>query len=206
MKALLQQLRKHFPHLDPQVFRAVNTRHIRHHHTGCALSHRMVIQDAKARGHRHILVFEEDARLHNNFKQLLKANIGELKKVNWDILYLGACVWNPKPPKPPRAFNLAAGCELLKIPTRCTCTHGIAYHENCYDYILDSIPQNISDTREWCGRHAAIDQWFMYKMQGNGSVRDGHRKFNCYMTEPRICSQPFLIGENKQDNPKSFRD
>ena len=203
-KKLLSQLNKAFPQYDPIVFPAINTRDLGNHHIGCALSHREVINKARCAGHKNILVFEEDAILHKDFQPLFDKNINELKSTPWDILYLGACVWNPKPPKKSRTFESARGCDYLKFLTRSTCTHGLAYNQNCYNYILNHLPDNKKDMKDWCKRHAAIDQWLMYKMQGIGSVKEGKRKFHCLITEPRICSQRFLIGPNKQDSLTDF--
>lgn len=201
---LISQLQNYLPEYQPNIFNAINTRHLNNHHIGCALSHRSVIQEAKDKKYKNILVFEEDAIFHKNFKELFDKNINELKGSQWDILYLGACVWNPKPPKKPRTFESVQNCDYLKILTRSTCTQGLAYNHTCYDYILNSLPKGIEEMKNWCKKHRAIDQWLMFKMQGIGSVKEGKRKFNCYVTEPRICSQPFLVGEDKQDNPLDF--
>ena len=207
---IFSQIKRHYPHCKPILFNAIDTRDLGSHHIGCALSHRAVINEAKNSGYKNILVFEEDAVLHKNFEPLFKKNIEELlsrrrgRFISWDILYLGACVWNPKPPKKPRTFESVRGCDYLKFLTRSTCTHALAYNNTCYDYILKNTPDNKTDMAEWCKRHAAIDQWLMYKMQGIGSVKEGGRKFKCLITEPRICSQRFLIGENKQDSPADF--
>ena len=67
---LLRQLNDHFPAWDPEVFNAINTRYLKNHYIGCTLSHRAVIQDAKDKKYKNILVFEEDAILHKNFKEL----------------------------------------------------------------------------------------------------------------------------------------
>ena len=203
---LLAQLKHFYPDLTPRVFEAISTRHLKNHFIGCTLSHRAVIQEAKERGYKNILVFEEDAMFRRDFKNLLKKNTQELVNASWDILYLGACVWNPKPPNPPRTFDPVEGCEHLKILTGSTCTQALAYNNTCYDYILESWPDNIDEMSQWCKKHAALDQWLMYKMQGGGSTKKGRRKFNCYITNPRLCSQPFLVGGNKQDPPKLFRD
>jgi GR25 family glycosyltransferase involved in LPS biosynthesis len=203
---LLKQINHHFPNCDLEIFKAISTRHLKNHHIGCALSHRSVIQEAKDRKYKNILVFEEDAVLHKNFKNHLIENVQELKTVPWDILYLGACVWNPKPPKKPRTFESVKNCDHLKILTGSTCTQALAYNHTCYDYILNSLPNTIEKMDEWRKTHAAIDQWLMYKMQGTGSLRDGERRFNCYITEPRICSQAFLVGENKQDKKSEFNE
>ncbi len=202
---LLQQINHHFPNCDLEIFNAISTRHLKNHHIGCALSHRSVIQEAKDRKYKNILVFEEDAVLHKNFKELFSKNLNELKNTPWDILYLGACVWNPKPPKKPRTFESAQNCDYLKKLTRSTCTQGLAYNNSCYNYILNSLPSDIEGMTNWCKKHKAIDQWLMYKMQGIGSIKEGKRKFNCYITTPRICSQPFLVGDEKQDKRENFK-
>ena len=44
---LLRQLNDHFPAWDPEVFNAINTRYLKNHHIGCALSHRAVISKRK---------------------------------------------------------------------------------------------------------------------------------------------------------------
>ena len=124
---LLSQLAKFYPAVEPVIFNAIDTRYLKNHHIGCALSHRAIIQEAKSKGYKNILVFEEDAVLHVDFKNIFNANIQELKNVEWDILYLGACVWNPKPPKPPRQFDLVEGCSHLRVLTRSTCTP-LMYH------------------------------------------------------------------------------
>ncbi len=203
---LLEQLNHHLPEYKPEVFKAINTRYLKNHYIGCTLSHRSVIQDAKDKKYKNILVFEEDAILHKNFKELFSKNLNELKDTPWDILYLGACIWNPKPPKKPRTFESVQNCDYLKILTRSTCTQGLAYNNTCYDYILNSWPSDIEGMANWCKEYKAIDQWLMYKMQGIGSIKEGKRKFNCYITEPRLCSQPFLIGENNQDSIKDFNN
>jgi GR25 family glycosyltransferase involved in LPS biosynthesis len=203
---LLRQLNYHFPLWDPEVFNAINTRYLNNHHIGCALSHRSVIQEARDKKYKNILVLEEDARLHKNFKDLFNKNLNELRNAPWDILYLGACVWDPKPPKKPRTFESVQNCDYLKILTRSTCTQGLAYNNTCYDYILKSLPSSIEEMTGWCKEHRALDQWLMYKMQGIGSVKEGKRKFNCYITSPRVCSQPFLVGNHKQDKPRDFCD
>ena len=201
---LLKQIHHHFPNCDLEIFKAISTRHLKNHYIGCTLSHRSVIQEAKKKNYKNILVFEEDAVFRNDFRKHFDKNINELKNTPWDILYLGACVWNPKPPKKPRTFEAAPNCNYLKVLTGATCTHALAYNHTCYDYILDSWPSDIKGMTEWCKNHAALDQWLMYFMQGKASTRDGFRKFKCYVTEPRICSQPFLIGKNKQDKPEDF--
>ena len=42
---LIRQLEKHLPDYQPRIFDAINTRPLKNHHIGCALSHRSVIQE-----------------------------------------------------------------------------------------------------------------------------------------------------------------
>ena len=52
---LLEQLKHHLPEYKPEVFNAINTRHLENHHIGCALSHRSIIQEAKNKKYKNIL-------------------------------------------------------------------------------------------------------------------------------------------------------
>jgi GR25 family glycosyltransferase involved in LPS biosynthesis len=186
-KRLLEQIKHFYPDLVPRVFEAIDTRHLKNHHVGCGLSHRGVIQEAKNKGYKKILVFEEDAIFHKDFSLHFDKNINELKKIEWDVCYLGAMTWNRNP------FPKVAGCKNIEIPNRSTCTEGVAYNESLYDYILKSWPPTMTEMRNFCKRHAAIDQWLMSHVQGQGSERDGFGKKNAVIFSPRICSQPWRI-------------
>lgn len=181
---LLAHLKHFYPDLVPKIFEAISTRHLKNHHVGCALSHRAVIQEAKHRGYSKILVFEEDAMFHKDFLHHFERNIDELKNIKWDVCYLGAMVWGHAYPKAP-------GCKTLEAVYGATCTEGIAYNQSIYDYILEILPDNMDDMKVFCKKHAAIDQWLMYKVQGKGAERDGFSKKNAVICSPRICSQPW---------------
>ena len=190
-KNLLAQLKHLYPDLIPIVFDAINTRYLNNHHVGCALSHRGIIQEAKNKGYKSILILEEDAIFRKDFSALLQDNINELKTLKWDVFYLGACVWNPTN-DPKKFYPTAPDCKILQVPNRgATCTHGIAYHANIFDHILSSLPPKVDDMISWCNRFTAIDQWLRL-LQHNG---------RCFIAHPRLVSQPFLIiGEPKQDH------
>jgi len=59
---------------------------------GCKLSHLAVINLAKKRGYKSILILEDDAFPLSNFSENIKKNFHELEetKTDWDMLYLGA--------------------------------------------------------------------------------------------------------------------
>lgn len=200
-KLLKQNLRKYLPKRDVTHTEAVNTRYLKNHHVGCALSHRNVILNAKKNDWQSVLVFEEDAVFHRHFKYYFSLVERQIKNIQWDVLYLGACVWNPKPPEPIRTFPNVSGCDNIQILTGSTCTHAIAYNNTVYDYLLENIP---TSRKELHTSEYAIDQWIMSNMQIKSSP------WKCYMTFPRIVTQPFLIAPEgdlnsyKQDSGKDF--
>ena len=59
---------------------------------GCLLSHLQIVKDAKEKGHKKILIFEDDVILSNNFLEEVK----QIEKLDWRLLYLGASqfLWN----------------------------------------------------------------------------------------------------------------
>ena len=193
---LLTTIQSLYPEANPTVFEAINTRDMPKlpnqsggHHVGCALSHRTVIQDAKARGHDRVLVLEEDARLHRELKWRLSMCTYEIDKYNipWDLLYLGACTWK-------NTFsNITPSLQTI---WGCTCTHGIAYNKSFFDEILDTIPDNKQGVLEFLRQERAIDQWLL-KYQREGRA---------VMCSPRLVSQPFLIGQDRQDNEDDYID
>lgn len=195
---LLQQLKYFYPSLEPIVFEAISSRHLKNHHIGCALSHRAVIQEAKNNNYKNILVFEEDAQLHKNFAVLLNKNFEELKKINWDIFYLGACCGN-------RHFEKVKECETLEEITASTCTHGLVYNNTIYDYILDNVPDNFKQMKKWTEINVAIDQWLARYIQDREATLEEGRKPYAVMATPRICTQPFLP-KNGHDSKKDFHD
>ena len=53
---------------------------------GCALSHRMILREAKLAGHAAVLIFEDDVVLHPDFRRLAEAlTLPE----DWGIFYFG---------------------------------------------------------------------------------------------------------------------
>lgn len=192
---LLKQFDYFFPGFKLNIFPAINTRHLDNHYIGCTLSHRSVIQEAKDKQYKNILVFEEDAILHKNFDEQLALNIEELKKVEWDIFYLGACVWET--PSQRRHYPFYQDCKLLKKITGATCTQALAYNMKIYDFILQEWPKDIEGMKIWCEENHALDQWLAHPVQ--------HQK-KCVISTPRLCTQPFLLWDDKQDHPKDFID
>ena len=204
IKRISSQIHHFYPDEEFIVLDAVDTRHIPGeeggHHVGCALSHRKAIKLAKISGYESILVLEEDAILHKNFKNLIHQYSKSLDLNSWDVIYLGAHTWN-------RKYELSEFSPYFFEVFGATCTHGIAYHFEAYDLILDSIPDNEVGCRDYIEKHKAIDQWLMCYMQGGGSegIKSKlNRTFKVYLTNPSIVSQPPLCGDGKLNKPLDF--
>lgn len=205
---LLRQIKHFYPDLKPIVFDAINTRRIkgRGHHVGCAMSHRNVMQDAKTQGFKRIVVFEEDAILHKDFKNILSKATKEIKDKPWDLFYLGAhCQRNIKI----NPFPKEEECKYLLKPKGVTCTHGLCYNETFYDWVINRIPDQIESAHKWCKNHIAIDQWFRnFQNQDHKGYKE-YIKRNpiAYIVEPIITTQAFMTTEyhpNAQDTRKDF--
>lgn len=205
---LLNQLKHFFPDIEPVVFDAINTRDMKPkgHHIGCALSHRNVVEEARDKGYRRIMVFEEDALLHIDFKNEIQKSIRELRFREWDLFYLGAhCQRNIKE----RPFPKEKKCNSLSIATGVTCTHGICYNHSFYNFLINKIPKDIKKAEEWCRKSIAIDQWFRYFQNRKNKNFKAHAKRHpiAYINEPILATQPFMTtkyGKNRQDNFKHF--
>jgi hypothetical protein len=159
------------------------------HHAGCAQSHRAAIAEAKRRGLRHVLVFEEDAIFLDDTVPVLRRALEQLADHPWDLFYLGGV--HRKPPEP------VEGCDALLRPTFLTCTHAVAYHSRAFDQLLGEIPEDPDAFATWLARHAAIDQYLPRR------VRDG--ALVAYVMHQRVASQPALLNYDDADRALADR-
>ncbi|HUI80652.1 MAG TPA: glycosyltransferase family 25 protein [Bryobacteraceae bacterium] len=123
------------------------------HHVGCALSHRSIVANAKKHGFRNVLVFEDDVVFASDTIEALGRSIRELRRVVWDIFYLGGHAWG-------QSFERADGCFHLEKPRGLTCTHAVAYHESIYERILSEVPATPTGVALWLRKEHGIDQYF----------------------------------------------
>jgi hypothetical protein len=128
------------------------------HHVGCALSHRKIVEIARKMGYRNVLVLEDDAMFHEDSKQYLENALEELEKVDWNVFYLGGMKWGEKWGN---RHEKLAGCQYLEKPVLMTCTHAVAYSNMFFDTLLDELPENEQEMKEWVGCHRAIDQYLL---------------------------------------------
>ncbi len=171
-----EQMQKRFDqiHIKDRVkrFSAISTPEF--HHTGCALSHRKIIEQAKLYGYESVLVFEDDSLMLSGADVFLSHALKELQDRQWKILYLGGANHRFE-------FELVEGCSNLKeVPKfRLTCTHALIYHHSVYDELLDELPSNEYEMEQWLVDNYAIDQ-YLCKIDSR------------YLVEPKLFTQPNL--------------
>lgn len=96
---------------------------------GCTMSHYLIIDRARELGYKTIMVFEDDAVLHNNFTERLQLCMSYLPK-NWDMLMLGGS--HRETP------TLIHGRPYLKVNKTLT-SHGYVIKESIYDRLLQKL-------------------------------------------------------------------
>lgn len=96
----------------------------------CTYSHFEMIKEAKRRGWKNCLIFEDDCIFEPNFIQKMKECIVDLKSVEWDMFYMGG---------EPNSECYSITDNLAKCTTGLYGTHAYAINESFYDKIL-SIP------------------------------------------------------------------
>jgi hypothetical protein len=93
----------------------------------CTHSHFEMIKEAKKRGWKNCVIFEDDCVFANGFIEKIKLCVEELKTLDWDIFYLGG---EPDNPCEPISDNIS------KCPQGLYGTHAYVINESFYDNIL----------------------------------------------------------------------
>jgi hypothetical protein len=148
------------------------------HHAGHALSFRQIVDRAKTRGYRNLLLVEDDAIFLDSTVDVLRSVVGDLDGRQWDLLYLGAMVWS-------QTFPFAPGSTVLQLPRGITCTHCVAVSETAFDRILTDIPTESGEQLDrWLAEHAGTDQ-YLNALGDRGT-------FEALVVWPRVATQPIL--------------
>ena len=163
-------------------FPAVATPH--NHHVGCAMSWRLMVADARERGLRNFLGFEDDAIFLDETLDVLRRGVSELDGLPWDLLYLGGAAWE-EPVRIP-------GCTVLQSPRGLTCTHAMAVSRAAYDRLLADIPEG-GDMEDWIALYMGWDQYLARQ------VNAGH--YRAYVLHPRVATQLELTAPDGLDGP-----
>lgn len=95
-----------------------------------AKSHKTIIQIAKNRGYKNVLILEDDALFYENEKtiQIIESALDELNKVDdWDVFFLGANLHD-------KELKLQSD-HLIKCDC-CISSHAYILNSKCFDAIL----------------------------------------------------------------------
>ena len=147
---------------------------------GCVLSHRKVINLARERGYKSILVIEDDNVFIDNFNTLFESYWKQVPD-NWDLLYFGGSHLGALKP-----VNVNIG--------RCTksfTTNMYAMKCTLFDTVLNLIPDNDKELE------MPIDVYFSV-------IQERAEKFNCYVFKPHLVWQDSIfsdIEKKSQDLP-----
>lgn len=102
---------------------------------GCLLSHKKIIELAKERKYKKILILEDDIYFCENFIEKFNTNINDFidKNIFWDILYLGLSEARHQ------KKNTFVYPNIMKIRGGGVGTHAYIIKSKIFDYILDNI-------------------------------------------------------------------
>ncbi len=154
------------------------------HHRGCSLSFRQMVAEARRRCYEHVLILEDDAVFIDDTLAVMSKVVAELPQVDWDLCYLGACVWSQR-------FPFLPGSRSLQRCGPVTCAHAVAVHSRAYDRILTDIPDQPAEFERWLADWLACDQYL------HRQIADG--TFKAVITSPRVASQPSLLAYASAD-------
>jgi hypothetical protein len=148
---------------------------------GLALSHRRVLEQARAQGLEQVLVLEDDAVFLEGTAAVLGPALRQLACLPWNACYLGGGWYRTQPSW---RFRFPAVSAHLEYVHGLTTTHAIAYHQRLYDQLLAELPGGESEMREWIAEHKALDLYYAETL-GAGIFR----------TVPVLASQESLVSD-----------
>ena len=99
----------------------------------CTYSHFEMVREAKRRGWKNCVIFEDDCVFVDGFVDKVKECIGELKDKKWDIFYMGG---------EPGGWCDSVSDNLAKCTAGMYATHAYVINESFYDRVL-GINHNI---------------------------------------------------------------
>jgi hypothetical protein len=98
-----------------------------HMKISCTYSHFEMIREAKRRGWKNCVIFEDDCVFEDGFVDKVKKCIDELKDKDWDLFYMGG---------EPGGWCDGVGDNLAKCTAGMYATHAYVINESFYDKVL----------------------------------------------------------------------
>jgi hypothetical protein len=104
----------------------------------CTYSHFEMIREAKRRGWKNCVIFEDDSIFVDGFIDKVKVCIDELKDIEWDIFYMGG---------EPNGICESISTNLAKCLSGMYGTHAYVINQSFYDRMLNTpYEQGVIDT------------------------------------------------------------
>jgi hypothetical protein len=160
------------------------------HHRGCAVSFRRMVAAAMERGWQHVLILEDDAIWLDDTLAIAARATAELDDLEWDLCYLGACVWA-------EVFPFVAGSSVLQEAGAVTMTHAVAVHSRAFARLLEEIPIEAAPFERWLDEYVAVDQYLAR------SIAAG--TYRALITSPRVATQRQLTVHDDADGALAGR-
>jgi hypothetical protein len=126
---------------------------------GCLMSHVAIIEQAKTKGLKNVLIFEDDVQFLNI--ESIAPAVEQLSTKKWALYYLGYNSHSPLNKVTPNLLKLA----------KCYSTHAIAYNSSIFDLIIASFDSK---------KIKLIDVWLSENVQS---------RFNCLGNYPIAATQ-----------------
>tara|TARA_R110002051_G_scaffold325707_1_gene430352 strand:+ start:5588 stop:6367 length:780 start_codon:yes stop_codon:yes gene_type:complete len=141
--------------------------------SGCAQSHLQIIRDAKKDKLDNVLILEDDVEFINfcidyknkkprkiiqsDPREILALGLSEVKKIEWDFLYLGYNV------KLPQFCNKKILSDHLFQSTLQLTTHAYAIRNTAYDHVLDDWDNLATKSGlKFSDRRVGIDAYYAF--------------------------------------------
>lgn len=102
---------------------------------GCLLAHKGIIELAKKRGYKKILILEDDVTFHQNFNQMCQKYLSAMYDTGkyWNMIYLGLDDWKNC------ISNIKINEDVYRLIGGGYGAHAYILHYNIYDYVLTNI-------------------------------------------------------------------
>ena len=124
---------------------------------GCYLSHVGIWQDAKSKGHKKILIFEDDITFENNFIEQMKKRIEYIPK-DYDVLFLDVL----------KCYDSKVVNKYFKkISSLFFGTHSYIITSNAIDTMLKTIfpiDLQIDSYMSYCGNVSELSMYYTEKL------------------------------------------
>lgn len=116
---------------------------------GCNLSHKKIVEIAKNKGLRNVLIFEDDCEFINTDIFVLSKSIMALNRREWDVFFIGG-----------RLRDNAKKITNNLLKGKMTGCQSFAVNSNAYDKILGLNPyayESLGSNKPWLG---CFDAWY----------------------------------------------